>query len=577
VVPSRDACCARQDFTRTGLHALGPQPDGTVASNVTLTQKASEEPSLRRSVTPWGSFSWGYSDVGADIFVGLGLVLGAAAGASNVAFLFAGLVYVCIGLAYTELAAAYPVAGGGQYFVFRGLGDIFGFIAGWAVLLDFTIDIVLFAWSCIDYLSKLVPILSFTAHPWVHFLVVFGVIAGLAILNIIGVRESSAFNELVSGLDVVSETSILFFGFLFAFQPQLLIHTMQMSWPSPFNLMNGVSLAIISFVGLESISQAAQETQRPASVIPRTSISLILTILIFALAYSNLALGMQPWHAIPPDAHGHAQALWHYLGSEDNNGAAVAVLASYVPYFGALAALYVPVLGAILLLISSNSGVFGSSRIAYAMSGTQLLPSIFQRVHPKFRTPVVSIASFCGVAIVELIFASLPSLSPAVRSAYTRLFRGEDGITFLGDLYAFGAAASYSFVFIALIALRLFDSQSPRRFKMPFNVPFTFRGNRVEFPVVAVIGFFGIVSILVFTMITHEIGRVAGPLWIIFGICGYLLYRKRKGLPVFHSQKRDWRRAQINILQEAGELEMMDDYLINVRQMDERKAAGLAK
>ncbi len=545
-----------------------------MAAAAGVSTKAAEEPSLRRSVTPWGSFSWGYSDVGADIFVGLGLVLGAAAGASNVAFLFAGVVYVCIGLAYTELAAAYPVAGGGQYFVFRGLGDIFGFIAGWAVLLDFTIDIVLFAWSCIDYLSKLVPILSFTAHPWVHFLVVFGVIAGLALLNIIGVRESSAFNELVSGLDVVSETSILFFGFLFAFEPQLLIHTMQMSWPTPFNLMNGVSLAIISFVGLESISQAAQETQRPASVIPRTSISLILTILIFALAYSNLALGMAPWHAIPPDAHGHAQPLWRYLGNEDNNGAAVAVLASYVPYFGAIAALYVPVLGAILLLISSNSGVFGSSRIAYAMSGTRLLPSAFQRVHPKYRTPAVSILMFCGFAIVELIFAALPSLSPQVRHLYVRLFRGEDGITFLGDLYAFGAAASYSFVFIALIALRLNDSQSPRRFKMPFNIPFTYKGNRVEFPVVAVIGFAGIVSILAFTMITHEIGRVAGPLWIAFGIVGYLIYRRHKGLPLFGSQRHDWRKAQINILQQAGELEMMDEYLANVKAMDERRAAA---
>jgi APA family basic amino acid/polyamine antiporter len=545
-----------------------------VAAAAGASAKAAEEPSLRRSVTPWGSFSWGYSDVGADIFVGLGLVLGAAAGASNVAFLFAGIVYVCIGLAYTELAAAYPVAGGGQYFVFRGLGDIFGFIAGWAVLLDFTIDIVLFAWSCIDYLSKLVPILSFTAHPWVHFLVVFGVIAGLAVLNIIGVRESSAFNELVSGLDVVSETSILFFGFLFAFQPQLLIHTMQMSWPTPFNLMNGVSLAIISFVGLESISQAAQETQRPASVIPRTSISLILTILIFALSYSNLALGMAPWHAIPLDPHGHEQPLWRYLGNEDNNGAAVAVLASYVPYFGAVAALYVPVLGAILLLISSNSGVFGSSRIAYAMSGTRLLPSAFQRVHPKYRTPAVSILMFCGFAIVELIFAALPSLSPHVRHLYVRLFRGEDGITFLGDLYAFGAAASYSFVFIALIALRLNDSQSPRRFKMPFNIPFTYKGNRVEFPVVAVIGFLGIVSILAFTMITHEIGRVAGPLWILFGIAGYLVYRRHKGLPMFGSQRHDWRKAQINILQQAGELEMMDEYMANVKRMDDRRAAA---
>jgi APA family basic amino acid/polyamine antiporter len=545
-----------------------------MAASISLKGATQEQPSLRRSVTPWGSFSWGYSDVGADIFVGLGLVLGAAAGASNVAFLFAGIVYVCIGLAYTELAAAYPVAGGGQYFVLRGLGDIFGFIAGWAVLLDFTIDITLFAWSCIDYLSKLIPAIAYTAHPWTHFWVVFTVIAGLATLNIIGVRESSAFNELVSGLDVVSETSILCFGFFFAFRPELLVHTMQHSWPTPFSLMNGVSLAIISFVGLESISQAAQETQRPASVIPRTSISLILTILIFALAYSNLALGMQPWHPLPPDAHGRPEQLWHLLGSEENNGSAIAVLASYVPYFGALAGLYVPVLGAILLLISSNSGVFGSSRIAYAMSGNDLLPSIFQRVHPRFRTPAASIVAFCGVAVLELIFAALPSVSASIHAVYAHLFHGEDGITFLGDLYAFGAAASYSFVFIALIALRLNDPQSPRKFKMPLNIPFTYKGNRVEFPLVAVIGFIGIVSILVFTMLTHVIGRIAGPSWILLGIVGYLLYRRHKRLPIFRSRPRNWRKDQIAILQEAGELELMDEYLTNLKELLGREATG---
>jgi APA family basic amino acid/polyamine antiporter len=548
-----------------------------MAASGTIKGPAADQPSLRRAVTPWGSFAWGYSDVGADIFVGLGLVLGAAAGASNVAFLFAGLVYVCVGLAYTELAAAYPVAGGGQYFVLRGLGDIFGFIAGWAVLLDFTIDIVLFAWSCIDYLSKLLPAIAFTVHPWMHFAVVFIVIAGLAILNVIGVRESSAFNEIVSGLDVVSETAILFFGFLFAFRPEILVHTMSMNWPTTFNLMNGTSLAIISFVGLESISQAAQETQRPASVIPRTSISLILTILIFALASSNLALGMQPWTPIPLDEHGHAQALWHYLGSEENNGSAVSVLASLIPYYGALAALYVPLLGAILLLISSNSGVFGSSRIAYAMSQSQLLPSVFRRVHPKFRTPAVSIAVFCGFAILELVFAALPSLSHSFKAIYDHLFRGEDGITFLGDLYAFGAATSYSFVFVALIALRLREPESPRRFKIPFNIPFRYKGVRVEFPVVAVIGFLGITSILVFTMITHLIGRIAGPSWILIGLIGYLIYRRRKGLPVFRSKPHAWRTQQVQILRDAGELEMMDEYISNVKATDEaRRASGKA-
>ncbi len=530
-----------------------------------------KNPELRRSVTPWGSFSWGYSDVGADIFVGLGLVLGAAAGASNVAFLFAGIVYVCIGLAYTELAATYPVAGGGQYFVLRGLGDIFGFIAGWAVLLDFTIDIALFAWSCVDYLSELLPILGSGPHPWAHFAVTIGLVAGLCILNFIGVRESTAFNGFVSGLDIVSETAILTLGFLFAFSPDLLVHTMKTSWPTPFDFMKGISLAIVSFVGLESISQAAEETQRPASIIPRTSTALILTILIFALSYANLALGMHTWHPIPPDANGHAQLLWQWLGNSDNNGKAVALIAKQVPYWGAVAAFYVPVLGAVLLLISSNSGVFGSSRIAYAMSKGQLLPSIFQSVHRRFRTPTVSLLVFSGVALVEVIFAALPSLSPAMKDFYTRHFNGESGIDFLGDLYAFGAATSYSFVFVTLVALRMTDPLSPRKFKIPVNIPFRFRGERVEFPLIAVVGFIGIVAILIFTMITHPIGRIAGPLWIAFGLVLYAVYRKSKGLPVFRSRKRHWRSEQMEILRRAGELELMDEYIANVKESDERR------
>ncbi len=533
------------------------------------------QPELKRSVTPWGSFSWGYSDVGADIFVGLGLVLGAAAGASNVAFLFAGIVYVCIGLAYTELAATYPVAGGGQYFVMRGLGDFLGFIAGWAVLLDFTIDVTLFAWSCVDYLSEVLPVLLNPIHPWVHFIAVFALIAGLCLLNVLGVRESTTFNGVVSALDVVSETSILFFGFLFAFRPELLVHTMTTQWPSTFNLMLGASYAIISFVGLESISQAAQETQRPASVIPRTSIALILTILIYALAYSNLALGMVPWHQIPADAMGHAQTLWQWLGNNDNNGKAVALLAKEVPYFGAVAALYVPILGAILLLISSNSGVFGSSRIAYAMANAKLLPSIFQRVNRRFRTPAISIIAFCAIAVVELIFAAWPSLDPGAAAFYAKFFHGEGGIGFLGDLYAFGAATSYSFVFLALIALRMNDPLSPRKFRIPLNIPLTYKGERVLFPVIGVLGFIGILSILVFTIITHDLGRIAGPAWLILGFIIFVIYRRSKGLPVFGSAPHDWRHEQIGILRDAGELELMDEYLARLKEREPAQVAEI--
>ena len=516
------------------------------------------EPSLRRSVTPWGSYSWGYADVGADIFVALGLVFAFAAGAANVAFLFAGVVYVCVGLAYTELAAAYPVAGGGQYFVMRGLGDLLGFMAGWAVLLDFTIDITLFAWGCVGYLSNLVPILSATKHPWEHFFAILALIVGLAVLNVIGVRESTAFNGMVSALDVVSETSILFLGFFFAFNPQTLVHSMTFGWPTTFNLMYGTSLAIISFVGLESISHAAEETHRPASIIPRTSIALILTILIFALAYSNLALGMTPWHPVPHDAHGQTQQFWQYLGTTDIQDKAVAVMAANIPYFGAVAALYVPILGAILLLISSNSGVFGSSRIAYSMSQFQLLPSIFEKVHKKFHTPVISIVAFTGMAVLELILAAVQP--------------NNQGYELLGDLYAFGAAASYTLVFVALVALRLTDPLTPRKFIIPFNIDMTFRGLPVKFPIVGIIGFIGIFSILVFVLLTHPVGRIAGPTWLGLGVVGYFFYRRHKKLPILRSRPRNWERDQMDILRQAGELELMDEFVDNLRKRDRDKA-----
>src|SRR5262245_60055922 len=121
-----------------------------------------ESHGLRRAVGVWGSFTWGYADVGADVYVALGIVMAAAQGGTNVAFLFAGLVYICVGLAYTELSAAYPFAGGGQFFVLRGLGDLFGFIAGWAVLLDFTIDISLFSLASAGYISFFIPVLRGT-------------------------------------------------------------------------------------------------------------------------------------------------------------------------------------------------------------------------------------------------------------------------------------------------------------------------------------------------------------------------------------------------------------------------------
>lgn len=502
---------------------------------------------LRRAVTTWGSYSWGYADVGADIYVALGVVVGIAMGAANVAFAFAGLVYICIGLAYTELASAYPVSGGGQFFVMRALGDFIGFVAGWAVLLDFTIDIALFAWFTIGYISFLIPWLG--SHHLVYFIGVVLVTAFLTLLNSIGVKQSSRLNEIVAVIDVCTETVILVAAFLFVWDPKILVHAMRFDWPSTDNLLKGISLAIISFVGLESISHAAEETRRPSTVIPRTSVALILTILIFALAYSNLVLGMRPFEG----PHGPVPMFQH-VGSPENQDKAIAVLASQLPGFlGRFFALYVPLVGAFLVLISSNSGVFGASRIAYSMAKFNVLPPWFQKTHPRTRTPILTIVCFSGIAVIELFAAYL---------------QGEQAIGFLTDLYAFGAALSYTLVFIALITLRFSDAVAPRPYKMPWNIRLHIRGRSGDISLLSVIGLLGIFAILIFTLLTHPVGRIAGPLWVVLGVVFYAVYRQRRRLPVLGSLTRDWRKLHDETLANAGEIEMLDQYRDGIRRLD---------
>jgi APA family basic amino acid/polyamine antiporter len=225
-----------------------------------------EKLELRRDVTVWGSYMWGYADVGADIYAALGLVMGAAHGGASLAFFVAGLIYIMIGLSYTEMASTYPVAGGGHYYALRGLGDFWGYAAGVALLLDYTIDIALFATASAGYMNFFMPYIlgvppeSFAMDIWIFkkvnpvwaaetiILIVF-----LIWLNIRGVRESSLFNEIIGAIDIITESSIIVLGFLLAWKPELFVFQWKTQFPSLKEFMYGSSLAIISFVGLESI------------------------------------------------------------------------------------------------------------------------------------------------------------------------------------------------------------------------------------------------------------------------------------------------------------------------------------
>src|SRR5215469_13306876 len=500
---------------------------------------------LRRDVTVWGSYMWGYADVGADIYTALGLVVASAQGAANLAFGLAGLVYIMIGLCYTELAAAYPVAGGGHYFTLRGLGDLGGFVAGTALLLDYTIDIALFAVASAGYLNFFTPYL-FGMHAravvlhlgplklqWLWLLESSALIALLVWLNIRGIRESSMLNEVLGLIDICTESAIIVLGFVFAFKPELLVHQWRHEFPTLHHFMYGSSLAIISFVGLESISQAAQETRRPATIIPRTSLTLIFTVFIFALAFSTLTLGVMPWREVPIDDP-------------------VAHLAHRIPYAGLVAGPFAAILGATILLISANSGVMSVSRLTFSMSQLRLATRWLDAVHPRYRTPYRAILLFSFIGWLETF---LSFLTPSAMDT-------------LGNMYAFGATLGYLLVFVSLIVLRVTDPYTPRPYRMPFNLPLRIRGRSVQFPVMGLIGMGGVALILFEVILTHKIGRIAGPAWVGISFLYYLWFRRQQKLPVLGSIAHDWEAEQRSVLQEAEEFELLEDYNTALAQRD---------
>src|SRR5213080_2456495 len=282
---------------------------------------------LRRDVSVWGSYMWGYAAVGADIYTALGIITLAALGLAPLAFLAAGIVFALVGLCYAEMASSYPLAGGGQYFTLRGLGDLWGLIAGAALVLDYTIDISLFTVVAFGYFNYFLPWITF-GHHITDFTVTLGPIhlawlwlvesvAGIVILiwlNVRGIKVSTNFNEIIGTIVIAAQTIIVLAGFVLVWDPGLVAHQILFHQPSLSEFAFGSSLAIIAFVGLETISQVAQETRRPATIIPRTSIGLVISVLLFAMAFSLLAIGMVK----PTDFAGH-------------EGDPVALIAAHIP------------------------------------------------------------------------------------------------------------------------------------------------------------------------------------------------------------------------------------------------------
>jgi APA family basic amino acid/polyamine antiporter len=255
---------------------------------------------------------------------------------------------------------------------------------------------------------------------------------------------------------------------------------------------------------------------------------------------SITSLGILPWQEYARDV-----------------GDSVALLASRLPFVGLIAGPLAAVLGAVILLISSNTGVMGASRLVYSMSQLNLVSPWLRGVHPRYRTPARAILLFSGIGLLE---AMLAFLTP-------------NAVDALANMYAFGATLGYTLVFVALIVLRFNDPYSPRPYRVPLNLAWRRKdGVAVAIPVLGFLGLLGVLVTLLEGVLTHHIGRIAGPSWVLVCLVYYVAFRRRRRLPVGHSVSHRWEEQQRAVLKDAEEFELLEQYEFALAQRDRRMA-----
>jgi APA family basic amino acid/polyamine antiporter len=166
---------------------------------------------------------------------------------------------------------------------------------------------------------------------------------------------------------------------------------------------------------------------------------------------------------------------------------------------------YVGILAGTILFIATNAGLIGISRLSWSLSEHRQLPSIFSRLHRRYRTPWFTIVVYSVIAGILLI----PGQTD-----------------FLGNLYSYGAMLSFTIAHAAVIALRFKDPDRDRPYRIKGNI----RIRGADIPISAVIGGIGTLAAWGSVMALHVSARYVGTGWMIVGLTGYAIYRRRNGM-----------------------------------------------
>jgi APA family basic amino acid/polyamine antiporter len=463
----------------------------------TDSQVLAAEPELKRALGPWHLIALG---IGAIIGAGIFVITGHAAATYSgpgvvISFAIAGLGCLFAGLCYGEYAAMIPVAGSAYTYTYATLGRFLAWIIGWNLVLEYLAasSTVAVGWSGYfgDFMNRFMgmPIpAQFASAPiamrgFQDFaltgtffnLPAVALIALVTTVLIIGVHLSANFNNAMVMIKLAIVVIVIAVGLPHVvpanhtpFIPPNTGEFGSFGWTGVFR---ATGVIFFAYIGFDAVSVAAQEAKNPQRDIPIGILGSLALCTVLYILMSYVVTGLAPYstlnvaHPVSMAVESIPETLW--LSPIVNLGAIVG-LASVV-----------------LVLI------LGQTRIFFAMSHDGMIPPLFGRVHPKYRTP------YLGTLVTGGFAALLAGLLP---------------LDILGELVSIGTLAAFVIVCAGIMVLRI---QKPRAAR-PFRTPFVW--------VVAPLGIAMCLFMMVFLPGDTWLRLVV---WTIIGLLIYYFYSSR--------------------------------------------------
>jgi APA family basic amino acid/polyamine antiporter len=469
--------------------------------NQLMSEAHSDSSGLKRALNATNLVFLGIGAIiGAGIFVLVGEVAANYAGPSVIlSFVVAAIACACAGLCYAELTSMIPISGSAYTYAYATLGELSAWVIGWLLIVEylFAASTVSVGWS--GYVVSLLkgigtdgihlptafttaPIIydeatsSFVRSPGgiINIPAIF-IIFLLTIILVLGVKESARFNNIIVFIKVSVIIVFLIAGIWFIssgnWHPFIPKNTGKFGQFGISGILRGAAVIFFAYIGFDAVSTAAQETKRPQRDLP---IGILGSLAICTVIYILVALVLTG--IVSYTKLGVPDPIAVGIDSMDSNFARN-WLAPLVKV-GAVAGL-----SSVILVM-----LLGQPRIFFTMANDGLLPPVFKKVHPKFKTPYMS------TIIVGVVAMVLAGLFP---------------IGVLSKLVSLGTLLAFTSVCIAILILRKRQPDTPRPFKTPFT------------PFIPILGIFCCLGITLFLNVYAWVTMI---IWLAIGLVVYFTY-----------------------------------------------------